>query len=226
MKTIKFTNGWSFEPATLDDIPGMIEIENCYFNESIAFTEPQLRAWIEYNPNMFYVVKKGEQVEAFTAVAPITEECYANLKTGIKKDMSQFKPEDFSQDRKLTYCYFADIATRTAKNKGTEDYSPIASCITFIGIVSILLENSKFVATTPVTDDGCKAASQFGFSIDGEFPVKPEYKPKKEENCFVQVDKIRERAEKILKIFRAQLGKKSISIVEQQPGNQVRQRAS
>lgn len=207
MRTIKFSGGWSFAPATQDDVDAMIEMEKKVFEEEIAFTEPQLRAWIEYNPNMFYVVKKGEQVEAFTAIAPITKECYESLKTATKKDMSEFKAEDFSPTRDFKYCYFADIVARTATKKGTSEYDPSASNICFLGVVPIILENSTYVATTPVTEDGRQAAQIFGFSKDGQFPVKPEFKPDQlHQNYFVQiVPEITKRAKLALGFMRARL---------------------
>ena len=59
VKTVRtYMNGWSFEPATIEDIPAMLEIEKLYFDKKIAFTKEQLEAWIGFNSNMFYVVKK------------------------------------------------------------------------------------------------------------------------------------------------------------------------
>lgn len=219
-KTIRtYTNGWSFEPATLDDIPAMLEIEKLYFETKIAFTEDQLKAWIEFNPNMFYVVKKDNHVEAFTAIAPITEECYGKLQDGLLNDMKYFKSEDFASDRSLKYCYFADIATRSKNDKNT--CLPTDSLLIFVGIVSILLDKNKkngasYVATTPVTNEGVTGAKLFGFKINGKD------NPQKEINCFVNVDLVRENAMAVIDFMNRMLIKRGITEIEHIQGLEKR----
>ena len=161
---------YDFKAATIEDIAKMVAIEEEFFENGIAYTADFISTWMQYNPNMFYVVKDSDgTVKAFTILVPITEACYEKLKRNEITDMISFKEEDVLNSIQSEYYYFADIASSKK--------DPLASFSLLKGIQKFLGDNAHYIATTPITDDGVRISIRFGFG--------PQVK--KGENCFVEV---------------------------------------
>lgn len=147
---------YPFSIATGEDVKGIIEIEKNFFDKGVAYTEDFIQDWMNYNPNMFYVVKDNNNVvKAFTILVPVTEQCYQALIKNEITDMNQFQKEHVLNEIQSKYYYFADIA---ASNK-----DPFASVSLLNGIQIYLCENAQYVVTTPITNDGERVCQLFGF---------------------------------------------------------------
>ena len=161
---------YDFTIATTEDIESIVEIEKKYFEKSVAYTSEFIRKWIDYNPNMFYVVKdRNNNIKAFTILVPITEVCFNKLSRNEINDMNQFEKSDVLQTAQSEFYYFADIATF---NK-----DPLSTVSLLNGIQKYLCNYAHYVAATPITDDGLRISKIFGFG-----PILERGK-----NCFVEI---------------------------------------
>lgn len=161
---------YPFTVATFEDVEGIVDIEKNFFEKGVAYTADFIEDWMNYNPNMFYVVKdRNDVVRAFTILVPITKECYMALKKNEITDMNEFKKEDVLVTTQSEYYYFADIA---ATNK-----EPLAAVSILNGIQIYLCQNAHYVATTPITNDGERVSKIFGFGPLVE----------KGKNCFLEI---------------------------------------
>ena len=194
----KYSNGYCFDLASKEDISGIIELENKYFEEDIVYKEEEIRKWISYNPNMIYVVRdSNNKVIAFTIIAPITEECYNKFRGGLITDMNEFEQSDIMVTLQSDYYYFADVVS--------DNKNPIASMIMFRNILPILWENTHYIVTTPVTDAGKNKAIKLGAkNTYGESTLKLE------EPCYVEVSSSKPIAEKMVSAMNKILKKKNL----------------
>lgn len=162
---------YKFTKARVEDIKQMVEIEQLFFENGIAYTEAFIENWMSYNDNMFYVIRnKKEQIKGFTILVPITKECYQLLLNNEIKDMMEFKKEYVLQTIQSEYYYFADVAV----NK----QDPLAALSILNEIQIFLCRNAHYVATTPITDDGERVCHFFHFGP----------KIEKGQNCFLEID--------------------------------------
>jgi len=161
---------YDFTVATINDVDGIVEIEKKYFESGIAYTSEFIKKWINYNPNMFYVVKdKNNNIKAFTILVPITQDCFNKLRRNEINDMNQFEESDILQTVQSEFYYFADIATFNKE--------PLSTVSLLNGIQKHLCANAHYVAATPITDDGLRISKIFGFG-----PIL-----EKGKNCFVEI---------------------------------------
>lgn len=153
---------YKFRIATLKDIEQMVQIENQFFNEEVAFNEKFLEKWFLHNSNMFYVVVNSqEKVLAFTILVPITEKLYGDLKRGKVKDLVEFQEQDILQEVQSEYYYIADIASSEKEISAT--------LVLLKGLTEFLGENAHWVIATPITKEGFMICKKFGFkAIESE----------------------------------------------------------
>ena len=151
-----------FDIAKESDIPEIMTIEETFFATGVSYTEENIRKWMNYNPNMFYVIRNNiGQVKAFTIIAPITEECYNKFKNGSISDMNQFELSDIEVTLQSDYYYFADVAAL--------EKDAIASMLLFKNILPIMWEHTHYIVTTPITEEGKNKAKRLGAkNITGE----------------------------------------------------------
>ena len=150
-----YKNGYCFDVAREEDILGIIGLESKYFSEKIAYKEEDIRRWLNHNRNMIYVVRDTEnRVKAFTIIVPISFNAYNKFKDGKLTDMDKIDLEDIGTSIKSDYYYFADVVS--------DDKNPLSSMIIFRNILPILINNAKYIVTTPVTNEGRNKAKKLG----------------------------------------------------------------
>lgn len=162
----------SFENASSNDIKAIAEIEHEYFEEGVAYTEEFIKKWMEYNPNIFWVVKdEVGKVVAHTILVPVTEECYEKLYQNEIHDMIEFRETDVLQDEDSDYYYTASIAVE-------KEYRSRLTVVNtlFVGIISYFSQHGSRIITTPITTDGLKITKSLGYrAIDGKDRVDTNY---------------------------------------------------
>ena len=169
------------------DIPQIMALEEKFFSSGVAYLEDDVRKWMTYNPNMFYVVKDDLGcIRAFTIMAPITKECYMKFRNGIVTDMNEFELSDLLVSLQSDYYYFADVVS--------DKKDAIAAMILFNNILPIIWNNTHYVVTTPITDAGRNKARKLGAknNLGG-------YELSLNKPCYVEVPESRERAENLIR---------------------------
>jgi len=175
-----------FDLANEYDIEGIMEIEENFFQSGVAYKKEDIIKWMNYNPNMFYVVRDSEgRVKAFTIIAPITEECYKKFKSGIITDMNEFELSDIMITLQSDYYYFADVASKQK--------DAIAAMILFNNILPIIWENTHYVVTTPITDAGRNKARKLGAKNSNGEELLTLNVP-----CYIEVASSKEKAQRLI----------------------------
>lgn len=155
---------YKFDSATLKDAKVIADIETEHFEDGIAYTEEFIRNWMNYNPNMFYVVRdENGGVVAHIILVPVTDLCYDRLRLNEIHDMSEFTIADVLPENNSDFYYTASIAIRKELNKSFG-----ISVALMNGIATFFNEHGKCVITTPITPEGLKITMNMGYkSING-----------------------------------------------------------
>ena len=171
------------------DIDGIMAIEENFFKEKeISYKREDIIKWMNFNRNMFYVVRDtNNQVVAFTILVPITEDCYCKFKQGKNNDLDKLQLGDIVPYMESDYYYFADVA---CLNKDAN-----ASMIIFRTVLPFLIENTKYIVTTPVTKEGqIKASKLCAKNTFGESSLELGVP------CYIKVEEAIETAKRMIAI--------------------------
>lgn len=163
---------YNFEKANIKDAKAISNIEKEYFEEGIAYTEEFIKDWMNYNPEMFWVVRDELGiVKAHTILVPVTRECYQRLYKNQIHDMLEFKKEDVLQTEQADYYYTASIAiTKDVINKLK------VSSVLLSGIICYFYEHGERIITTPITEAGLSITKSLGYSaINGIDDINNNY---------------------------------------------------
>lgn len=163
---------YKFQIANIDDAKAIADIESEHFDEGIAYTEDFVKNWMNYNSEMFYVVKdENGNVVAHTILVPVTSECYDKLRKNLVHDMLEFNKDDVLDNKDSDYYYAASIAV---KKEAIRKISVLSSLIS--GIIQYFSEYGHYIITTPITKAGLTITQSLGYkAINGENVINNNY---------------------------------------------------
>lgn len=88
----------TFSKATKEDLPACIEIGTSSYpniQQQITPLEPRLK-WFDKNPDMYYIIRRGEEVVGYTTIMPLKLERIQGILEG-KEDLKDITPDDIEK---------------------------------------------------------------------------------------------------------------------------------
>lgn len=152
---------YNFKNATWSDLKEISKIEQEFFGGySKAFNEEFIKSWYKHNPNMFFVVKNGQdKVVAFSILTPISEKLYDKLVKGEVGDLYDFNKSEVPRTMDSNYYYISDICITKEATKSRN----VIFALLFGGSINFLLDKANYIMTLPVTKEGARLCKKLGF---------------------------------------------------------------
>ena len=168
-----------FEKATKEDVPACIQIGTASYpniQQPVTSLETRL-AWFNKNPDMYYIVRHGEEIVGYTTIIPMKEEKIKAILEN-KEYLADVKPEDIEEfaPGKELYVYISTMRTKPGISK-TEKRAYGVRLIG--GLITTIMEmikrgvNIKTLYSRSETVDGIRVLKHMGFT---EIPSTTYYK--------------------------------------------------
>ena len=160
----------TFSKARREDIPACVKISQKTFpnlRQGITSIETRL-AWLEKNPDLFYVVKRENEVVGYTAILPMEPEKIERILAN-KEFLKDMKPEEILEFKpgKPLHVYVMTMVTKPGISKakkrayGSSLIAGLVTAITELGKKGIIID---MLYGRSDTFDGIRAMKHIGFT--------------------------------------------------------------
>jgi hypothetical protein len=159
-----------FDKATREDLPILVEIGTTTYpgiQQGITSLETRL-AWLDKNPNLYYVVRHKGEVVGYTAIIPMKREKIQRI-LEEKDFMKDVKPEEIEEFKPGTPLHIYISTMRTKRNISKTEKRAFGVRLTG-GLITTLIEliNKGITIDTlyarSETVDGIRALKHMGFT--------------------------------------------------------------
>jgi hypothetical protein len=160
----------TFSKATKEDIPTCIEIGTSTYpgiQQGITSLETRL-AWLDKNPDLYYVVKHRDEVVGYTAIIPMRPEKIQKILRN-KEFMKDVKPEEIQEFKPGTplHIYIATMRTKLGISRTEKRGYGVRLIGGLITTLIELIDKGVIMDTLYArseTVDGIRALKHMGFS--------------------------------------------------------------
>lgn len=149
-----------FSQANEDELSSILQIEWGNFQGyGHLFSVESLTRLYKLNPSMFFVVRDARKwVLGYATIVPIRKRLYDKIITGRISSIAEFDGNDIIKRNRTPYYHLEVVATIPSRTASRAGYFLIKS------VGEYLIQNAKYVTTSPITEIGVRLCKYFGFA--------------------------------------------------------------